>query len=102
MPPGPLFRLVLLIGGIAAVVTGWLMGAPEATAKRTPCPPARYVVLQGAEQIIGEVTPRPAFLAVESGRVALGACSLVVARAPKAKRNGATTLSANAATCGSF
>src|SRR5262252_1900192 len=102
MDPGRLTRIFSLVGAIAALLAGGLTtGAPAAKVKPVPCPAARYVVTQGADQIIGDVTPRPAFLAVQNGTVVLGSCNMS-GPAPKAKKSGVTTLSAKAATCGTF
>src|SRR5262249_46379943 len=98
---GRLTRIFALVGAITALLSGGLPGAPAAKVKPVPCPFARYVVTQGADQIIGDVTPRPAFLAVQNGTVVLGSCSMS-GPAPKAKKGGVTTLSAKAATCGTF
>src|SRR5262249_22943802 len=98
---GRLTRIFALVGALRALLAGGLPGAAAAKVKPVPCPFARYVVTQGADQIIGDVTPKPAFLAVQSGTVVLGSCNMS-GPAPKAKKSGGTTLSAKAATCGTF
>src|SRR5262249_21302141 len=96
-----LTRTLALVGAIPPLLAVGLPGAPAAKVKPVPWPFARYVVTQGADQIIGDVTPKPAFLAVQSGTVVLGSCNMS-GPAPKAKKSGVTTLSAKAATCGTF
>jgi cysteine-rich repeat protein len=75
--------------------------AATASAKRTPCPPGRYVITQGAAIIIGDTAPAVGTVVVQPGQIALGTHCGLRHGSIKATKKG-TKLKGQWASCGAL